>query len=98
MLKTAVIEGSGITPSNTNDVFNVVTFNGTNSQDCSDIDLLHLTGTASLSSMLLNFVRTRIRPKYLPWTLFTSGILILILVSLYYGDFEFSSGPNYGQN
>jgi len=73
MLKTAVIEGSGITPSTANEVFNVVMFSNHSQANKSDIDLLHLTGNVSLSAMLLNFVRTRISPEHLPWTLFTSG-------------------------
>jgi len=85
MLKTAVIEGSGITPSTANEVFNVVTFSSheTNNTDAtsnsasSEIDLLHLTGSVSLSALLLNFVRTKISAEYLPWTVFTSGKRVL---------------------
>ena len=80
MLKTAIIEGTGIFPSTSSEIFNIVSFNSSHDSNpsmsndsSSHIDLLHLTGSASLSSLLLNFVRTQIKPKYLPWTLYTNG-------------------------
>lgn len=69
MLKTAVIEGSGHYPTKNNDIYNIVSFSG----DPNHIDLLHLTGSSTVSSLLLQFVRSSINPKYLPWTVFTNG-------------------------
>lgn len=38
-----------------------------------DIELWHLIGASSLNSLVLGFIRTEIKEKYLPWTVFTNG-------------------------
>ena len=69
MLKTALVEGTGHYPTKNNAIYNVVTFSG----DPNHIELLHLTGSATVSGLILKFVRSSINPKYLPWTIFTNG-------------------------
>ena len=72
MFKSALIEGCGQNFNDTRQIFNIVRF-GSHHTDASNIELLHLTGNSSLNSLILNFVRTQTKEKYLPWTLFTEG-------------------------
>ena len=74
MFKSALIEGCGQNFNDTRQIFNIVRF-GSHYTDAtsSNIELLHLTGNSSLNSLILNFVRTQTKEKYLPWTLFTEG-------------------------
>ena len=81
MFKTAIVEACDIYPSSSSKAFNVVRFSGAESPDHSHIELLHLTGSASLTSLLLSFVRTQLNAKHLPWTMvfliITFGILFI---------------------
>lgn len=67
MFKSAVIEGCGQLFNNPRGSLNIVEFGSTN------IDLFHLTGASSLNALVLNFIRTKIKSKYLPWSVFTNG-------------------------
>jgi hypothetical protein len=67
LLKSAVVEACGQSHNDTSRTFNVVSFHN------SDAEVLHLLGSSSLSSLVLNFVRTKIKSKYLPWTIYTHG-------------------------
>ena len=69
MFKLALVEGCGQNFNDSRKLFNIVRFN----DHATHIELLHLTGTSSLNSLMLNFVRTQTKEKYLPWTLFTNG-------------------------
>lgn len=69
MFKSALIEGCGKSFNDFRNNFNVVRFGNS----VSNIELLHLTGSSSISALVLNFVRTSIKKKYLPWTVFTNG-------------------------
>lgn len=69
MFKSALIEGCGKKFNDFRNIFNVVRFGNSSS----NIELLHLTGSSSISALALNFVRTSIKEKYLPWTVFTNG-------------------------
>lgn len=67
MFKSAVIEGCGLDFNDPREILNIVEFSS------SGIELLHLTGASSLSALVLNFIRTKIRREHLPWTVFTNG-------------------------
>lgn len=69
MFKSAIVEGCGDNFNDSRKVFNVVRFHHDN------IELLHLTGSSSLNALLLNHIRTKTKPKNLPWTLYTNGRL-----------------------
>lgn len=71
MFKSAVIEGCGENFNNPNEILNIVRFSRSGS--ILDTELHHLTGSASLNALVLNFIRTQISDKYLPWTIFTNG-------------------------
>ena len=71
MFKSALIEGCGQNFNDSRHLFNVVRFS--DHAHSSNIELLHLTGSSSLYSLILNFVRTQTLEKHLPWTLFTTG-------------------------
>ena len=78
MFKSAVVEGCGQSFYEPSNVFNIVRFGHANNNSDkknpnSNIELLHLTGSSSLQALVLNFVRTQINSKYLPWTVFTNG-------------------------
>ena len=73
MFKSALIEGCGQNFNDSRQIFNIVRFSGGETSDPLHIELLHLTGNSSLNSLILNFVRTQTKEKYLPWTVFTNG-------------------------
>jgi hypothetical protein len=71
MFKSAVVEGCGENFNDPNQNLNIVRFS--RSGNLFNTELHHLTGSASLNGLVLNFVRTQISKKYLPWTVFTNG-------------------------
>ena len=73
LLKSVMVEGCGYNFNDTRNIFNVVRFGSGDEEDTSNIELLHLKGSGTLTSLLLNFMRTKTKSKYLPWTLYTNG-------------------------
>ena len=88
MFRTAIIEGCGENFKDSNKILNIVKFSKTAptaSQSSSSsssnaaaaggihVDLHHLTGSSSLNALVLNFVRTKIERRHLPWHVFTNG-------------------------
>ena len=71
MFKSAIVEGCGENFNDPNQNLNIVRFS--RSGKLLDTELHHLTGSASLNGLVLNFVRTQISKKYLPWTVYTNG-------------------------
>jgi hypothetical protein len=69
LFKSPVAEACSQSFNDTSRTFNVVSF----SNSSTNAELLHLLGSSSLSSLVLNFVRTKIKSKYLPWTVYTHG-------------------------
>jgi hypothetical protein len=75
MFKSCVVEGCGKNYNDIRDIYNVVRFNDSDNEanKNSNIELLHLTGAGSVNSLIVNFIRTEIKRKYLPWNVFTNG-------------------------
>jgi hypothetical protein len=84
LFKSAIVEGCGQSFYDPTNTLNVVRFAHKSSpskggqdkpakESNTSIELLHLTGSSSLQALVLNFVRTSISPKHLPWGVFTNG-------------------------
>jgi seryl-tRNA synthetase len=80
MFKSAALEGCGQSFNDPFNLFHVVRFGGSGAAAKSsqknkthNIELLHLTGSASLHALVLNFIRTKIKPTHLPWLSYTYG-------------------------
>ncbi|CAF0718976.1 unnamed protein product [Brachionus calyciflorus] len=71
MFKSAIVEGCGRKFNDFRNTYNVVRFGSGSSG--SSTELLHLNGASSISALTLNFVRTKIKRKYLPWTVYTNA-------------------------
>lgn len=74
LFKSPIVEGCGQAFNDPFNLFNVVRFGqGQSKQSHSNIELLHLSGSSSLQALTLNFVRTLIKEKHLPWSVYTNG-------------------------
>lgn len=70
------VKGTGEIFTNIKHIFNVVRFSApanSGPETQANVELLHLTGSCSLSSLVLGFVHTAIKPTYLPWTVYSNG-------------------------
>jgi hypothetical protein len=74
MVKSALVEGSGIDFNDQEKILNIVRFSRSEANPLElNVDLHHLPGAASLQSLIMQFVRSKIDVSHLPWVVYTHG-------------------------